>query len=261
MNAPMGNRGIRRDVASGGYTIDIIARAVKSTLDEYDGGAGIGVILPLVSHYSQIKFAVERLLQNGLSLHGDGASDRNAVYFGWEIEQPAASQNNLLWMEAFSHDYGRPPHVIGIGTNDLTQFTIALGRDAASEETDAIYSEYLGSLYDERDFSVVRQIAEVSAQCRARGTRLFILGQIGADPVFASLMFALNVIPSVGSSRVSEVREIARDYKRYGAKPALQAYIKYVLSQYPEKTRGVLEAQLQKFFDTNIDSISKGESI
>jgi len=254
-NDPMGNRGIRRDVASGGNTIRLLGQAISEVLNNHDGGINIGVILPLVSHYSQIQFAVKALFDNGLSLRDENASKRkeNDISFGWEVEQPAASQNNLLWMLAYEQEFKQPPHVIGIGTNDLTQFTIALGRDVASEESDPRYKTYLETLYDERDFSVIRQIVEVAGLCRERGTQVFLLGQIGGDPIIASLMFTLGVTPSVGTSRVGTVRDLALNFSKSEPKQAVTQYIQDVLNKYPPETHDVLQSELNRFFAEHIE--------
>ncbi len=251
-NDPMGNRGIRRDVASGGYTITLLGQAIRDAIEGYGGRTSVGVILPLVSHYSQIRFAVQTLLDTGLSLRGEGYCNTSEISFGWEIEQPAASQNNRLWMRAYEQEYKQPPHMIGIGTNDLTQFTIALGRDAASGEIEPRDNSYLASLYDECDFSIVRQIAEVAKQCRERGTRVFLLGQIAAEPVFASLMFALGVIPSVSASRVGAVRDIARSFQEKGPNQAVKQYIQHVVEKYPGTLHEVLRVELKRFFDEHV---------
>ncbi|MEZ5583349.1 MAG: putative PEP-binding protein [Candidatus Competibacteraceae bacterium] len=141
MDEPMGNRGIRRCVGSGGATIRLLCEAIREVLDEQ--GGQIGLILPLVSHYEQIKTTVEILLDSGLTLQRPGSNAPRQINFGWEIEQPAAAQNNRLWLAAYRAEFGQAPHMIGIGTNDLTQFTIALGRDVYTEETDPVMADYL----------------------------------------------------------------------------------------------------------------------
>jgi phosphoenolpyruvate-protein kinase (PTS system EI component) len=243
----MGNRGIRRCVGSGGDTIRLLCEAIKEVLE--DKGGQIGLILPLVSHYAQIKAAVECLLASGLNLHQAGTHAPNQITFGWEIEQPAASQNNLLWLTAFTTEFGQPPHMIGIGTNDLTQFTIALGRDADAEETDPKLGNYLRKLYDEHDFSVIKQILEAAYQCRQWGTRVFLLGQAGADPILAPLLFAYQVTPSVATARVGDVQAMAVASVKGAAKEqAIKTYKDLVLAEYPSPCQRKVESTLDEFF-------------
>jgi phosphoenolpyruvate-protein kinase (PTS system EI component) len=247
LDEPMGNRGIRRCVGSGGETIRILCKAIRAVLA--DQGGQIGLILPLVSHYSQIKQAVECLLESGLSLKRAGSNAPYQITFGWEIEQPAASQNNDLWLAAFTAEFGQPPHMIGIGTNDLTQFTIALGRDVASEQPAPEMASYLNNLYDEHDFSVVRQILEAAVRCRQVGSRVFLLGQVGADPILAPLMFAYGVTPSVATNRVAQVQRLVAGCLEEGAhERAINAYRDWVVNTYPPVARSVVIRQLGAFF-------------
>ena len=306
-NDPMGNRGIRRCVGEGGETIRILADAIKESLEEERGNYNIGVILPLVSHYSQIKTALDIFLDTGLRLKGESTQNKPQIMYGWEIEQPAASQSNELWLEAFKSEYGRPPDFIGIGTNDLTQFTIALGRDVYTNEEDLrylfsidigledelnrgkiseklkdvfetkgyslsdnaivmkeeedkwiitdeekfivkrddgklnIYENYLENLYDEQDFSVIRQIYEVSTQCKKyrekyERPRLFLLGQAAAREKYAKLMFSFDIIPSVGVESVGKVKEYAYNFEKQ-ENPKEEVIKKYIENlcdkQYP----------------------------
>ncbi len=64
LDEPMGNRGIRRCVGSGGATIRLLCEAIREVLEER--GGHIGLILPLVSHYSQIRATMEQVLSTGL---------------------------------------------------------------------------------------------------------------------------------------------------------------------------------------------------
>ena len=240
---PMGNRGIRRCISEGGESIEILAKAIKEALTEKKSG-NIGVILPLVSHYSQIKSALDIILNVGLSLEKDGNYNKKSIKFGWEIEQPAASQNNEIWLEVFMREYDQPPHMIGIGTNDLTQFTIALERDAYSKEKDEKINKYLKELYNESDFSVIRQIYEVSRYCKKVGTKLFLLGEAAANPPYTELMLAFDIIPSVKKDSVNKVQNVAYEFERI-KKPdqVIEEYIEKVCSQYPYNVRNILKSK------------------
>lgn len=246
-NDAMGNRGIRRCLAEGGHSLRVIAAAIGEALGtEMDGDTNIVVILPLVSHYSQIQTTLEILMDSGLCLRGSETPGTAAVKFGWEIEQPAASQHNEIWIEAFRRDYGRPPDVIGIGTNDLTQFTIALGRDVYSQEQDETARGYLKSLYDEKDYSVVKQIFDVSRHCRQAGVKLFLLGEAAADPDYVPLLYAFGVVPSVSIQSVQTVKRMIGALERENANPnqIVADYIDRVSEGYSEQARNFVRELL-----------------
>lgn len=249
-NDALGNRGIRRCIAEGGHSLQVIAKAIKKVSKKMGGGLNIVIILPLVSHYSQIKMALDIFLNSGLTLKKHCAQDRTGIKFGWEIEQPAASQNNEIWIEAFTKEYGQPPHVIGIGTNDLTQFTIALGRDIYSQEKKQKARNYLRRLYDEKDFSVIRQIYDVSRQCKEYGIKLFLLGEAAADPTYARLLLSFGIVPSVSINKVKLVKNIAYTFEKKRTTPneVIKEYVGSVCNGYPKKVRTSVRERLLKNF-------------
>lgn len=248
----LGNRGIRRCVAEGGYSLRLLSEAVKEALEKCKGaGINIGIILPLVSHYSQIKTALDIFLKSGLTLKKYGTENKTSIKFGWEIEQPAASQNIEIWMEAFKKEYGQPPHMIGIGTNDLTQFTIALGRDVYSQEKKQRSKSYLRKLYDEKDFSIVRQVYEVSKHCKRSGTKLFLLGEAATDPDYARLILSFGIVPSVSIDGFKKVKEVIHMLEKKNTLPEqiITEYVGNLCKLYPKKVRKVIRNKFLKTFD------------
>jgi signal transduction protein with GAF and PtsI domain len=110
-------------------------------------------------------------------------------------------------------------------------------------------ADYLRALYDEHEFSVVRQIVEAAAECRRVGTRVFLLGQAGADPLLAPLLFACGITPSVSAAKVGAVQTLAAGMRASGAgERALRAYRDRVLGTYPESARVAVESELDEFF-------------
>ena len=240
---PMGNRGIRRCIAEGGHTIRVLAEAVTQTREK----SNIGIILPLVSHYSQIDTALHIIKGKGLSLAGEHL-EPHTIRYGWEIESPAASQNNFVWLRAFTAQHKRPPHFIAIGTNDLTQFTMALGRDVYAEEKDEKVKTYLKKLYNESDLSVVKQIYEISKECKKCKTRLFLVGQAAASPRYAPLLFSFKITPSVAIDSVAPVKEMAYHFERKGS-DAINRYIGDICNQYPPEAKSSAKKAIKNIFD------------
>ncbi|MBU7046065.1 MAG: hypothetical protein HXS54_06470 [Theionarchaea archaeon] len=245
IDEPMGNRGIRRCISEGGHTITLMGEAIKEVLQEKD--CHIGVILPLVSHYSQIKESIDVILDTGLHLH-----ESFRIKFGWEIEQPAASQNNEVWLTAFTKEYKCPPHFIGIGTNDLTQFTMALGRDVYTQEKNEKAKTYLKTLYNEGDFSVIKQIYEVSKQCKKFRTQLLLLGQAASNPEYAELMFSFGITPSVVVDSISRVKKIAYEFEKKNPRNVIKNYIETVCKNYPLEVQSSVRDYLFQVFDVDM---------
>ena len=83
------------------------------------------------------------------------------------------------------------------------------------------------------------------------GTRVFLLGQAGADPLLAPLLFADRITPSVATARVKQVQLLAAESLATGAKEkSLNAYKNWVLGNYPPAIRATVEHELDKFFAT-----------
>jgi signal transduction protein with GAF and PtsI domain len=151
-----------------------------------------------------------------------------------------------LWLTAFTKEYRCPPHFIGIGTNDLTQFTLALGRDIHAKEKNPRIKTYLKGLYNESDFSIIKQIYDVSKQCTQFGTRLFLLGQAAANPAYALLMGSLGITPSVGADSVAHVKGVVYEFEKKDPEEALKAYIETTCSQYPPEVRSYVKSALSQ---------------
>ncbi|MCX6563364.1 MAG: hypothetical protein NTU60_07130 [Candidatus Aminicenantes bacterium] len=250
----LGNRGIRRCLSEGGDSIKLIAEALRYGMKSASAGCRFGIILPLVSHYSQIRSALNILLDAGLCLRKISSSDPNGIGFGWEIEQPAASENNEIWINAFTSEFKQPPHYIGIGTNDLTQYTLALGRNAYATESVPSVRDYLRSLYDEKDISIIKQIYEISRQCHRFGVRLFLLGEAAVESTFAKLIYAFGIIPSVSVRNILKMRGIIHELEstHKKRKEILNEFIESASRQYPIKTRLQVKSLLNKTFEIGL---------
>jgi phosphocarrier protein FPr len=72
--------------------------------------------------------------------------------------------------------------VISIGTNDLTQYTVAAERGNAS----------VAALADALDPAVLRLVAEVT-RAATSATRVAVCGEIAAEPAAAALLIGLGV--------------------------------------------------------------------
>lgn len=149
-NPMMGWRSIRRDLDQPEMLLAQF-EAIKKLHDE--GLKNIGVMIPLVTHVEQIKKAKEYLKQVGLE-------PLEEIEFGVMIETPAAVQIIKEICEE-GIDF------ISFGTNDLTQFTLAVDRN----------NGHIQKLYDEMHPAVLRQIKYVIDTCRKYGVETSVCGQ------------------------------------------------------------------------------------
>ena len=244
----MGNRGIRRCLLEGGESIKILALSIKNAIEKKQGN--IGIILPLVSHYSQITDTFSIIKKTGLSTKELYKSSADAISFGWEIEQPAASISCELWVKSFKIQTNESPSLIGIGTNDLTQFTLAVGRDAYSGEFIEFNRKYLQNLYNEKEFSIIKQIVETNRICKSMGIELFLLGQAASNSLVANLMLDLNIKLSVSVSALNIVNEIHEKYLLCEDKGSgINNYIDYICCQYESNYQEQIRQYFERFFE------------
>ncbi len=185
-NPMLGFRGIRRGLQQPDL-LRAELKAVKQLIDE--GLTNVGVMLPLVNHWSEIARAKAIAREVGLEPHRD-------VEFGIMIEIPAAA---IIIDEILDHE---TLDFVSFGTNDLTQYTLAVDRN----------NENVAALYSEFHPAVARLIESTIRICRARGVQTSICGQAGSNPKFVENLIRWGITSvSANIDALPRVREtIAR---------------------------------------------------
>ena len=178
-NPMLGWRSIRRDLDQP-ELLKAQFEAIKKAHDE--GFTNIGVMLPLVTSVEQIQKAKEYLREFDLE-------PQENIEFGVMIETPASVQIIKEICEE-GVDF------ISFGTNDLTQFTLAVDRNNAKVQ----------KLYDEKHPAVIRQIEKVIKTCKDYNVETSICGQAGSDEEMAEILVKLG-IDSI-SANIDAVRKI-----------------------------------------------------
>ncbi len=165
-NPMLGWRGIRRGLDQP-ELLKAEFKAIKRLVDE--GYDNIGVMLPLVSHPEQVRRAKEIALEVGLVPHKD-------VEWGVMVETPASA---LIIEDLIKEGLD----FISFGTNDLTQYTLAIDRD----------NERVFKLYDEKHPAVLKLIENVIKVCKKYGVETSICGQAGSDPKMARKLVRMGI--------------------------------------------------------------------
>ncbi len=188
-NPMMGWRGIRR-----GLDQPEILRceflAIKKLLEE--GYKNIAVMIPLVTTPDEVKEVKKLAYKVGLNLGRD-------VEFGIMVETPAAA----LTIEDFIKE---GIDFVSLGTNDLTQYTIAIDRN----------NEYVAKYYRENHPAVMKLIEYVLKTCKKHGVKTSICGQAGSRPAIVEKLIEWG-ITSVSSNidAIDTIRKtIARTEQR-----------------------------------------------
>ena len=177
-------RGIRLALAQG-QLLDDQLRAIVAVAHE----TPVSVMFPMVSTMTELAQA-QLCLDDAIRLCGRGRPP--GLQVGIMVEVPAAA----LKAAAFA------PHVdfFSIGTNDLTQYTLAAERGNPS----------VAALGDPLDPGVLRLVDMV---CQAADGRCLVAvcGELAADEAAIPLLVALGVRElSVGPSSVALVKQVVR---------------------------------------------------
>ena len=141
-------------------------------------------------------------LQAGLDAVGDAVADvgTSPLDVGVMIEIPAAAL-------AASH-LARFASFFSVGTNDLTQYTLAADRG----------NERVGYLADAIHPSVLRLIATTAEAGTARGIPTAVCGELAADPAATPLLLGLGVRElSMSPPAIARVKEAVRAVDLDGA--------------------------------------------
>ncbi|MBB6400919.1 pyruvate,water dikinase [Methanococcus maripaludis] len=154
-NPMMGWRGIRRGLDQS-EILKCELKAIKKLRE--DGYRNINVMIPLVTNVDEIKKVKEIANEVGLKLRLD-------VEFGVMVETPAAA---LIIDDIIEEGID----FISLGTNDLTQYTIAIDRN----------NENVSKYYLENHPAVLKLIELVITSCKRAGVKTSICGQAGSRP-------------------------------------------------------------------------------
>lgn len=186
-NPAIGFRGIRRSGQS--QILKPQFKALKMLVDK--GYKNIGVFPPMTTN-------IEEYLKWQKIAESVGLSKKN-IKFGLMVETPAAA----LTIEKFV------PHIsfVVFGTNDLTQFTLALDRS----------NPKLQYLFDEKSPAVLYLLKLVIDVCNKNGIETTIGGQAGSDPDFLKEVLKLGITgTSVNPDlqTISKIRDCIYNYEQ-----------------------------------------------
>lgn len=169
-NPFLGRRGIRLALAH-----PEIFRTQLRALYRASAHGSARMMFPMVSSQE------EQTLARGLceevrgELRRSGTPHDETLELGLMIETPSA-----VWM---SDVLARDAEFFSIGTNDLTQYTLAMDRD----------NERLAHLYEPLDPSVLRSIRHTVQTGHAAGRWVGVCGEMAGDPRIAILLLGMGV--------------------------------------------------------------------
>ncbi|MCI9139052.1 phosphoenolpyruvate--protein phosphotransferase [bacterium 1XD42-8] len=187
-NPAMGYRAIRICLDR----IDIFKTQLRALLRASAFG-NISIMFPMIISVDEVMRIKEILEDVKMELKGQGFVYKE-VEIGIMIETPAS-----VFM---SDELAKEVDFFSIGTNDLTQYTLAIDRQ----------NPKLDSIYDAHHPAVLRSIQMVVDNGHKNGIWVGICGELGADTSLTETFLRMGIDElSVSPSFVLEVRKTVRD--------------------------------------------------
>lgn len=199
-NPFLGWRGIR-------ITLDhpeIFLTQVRAILRASIGLDNLQLLLPMISTVTEVDEALILIQRAHDELLEEGYPVRMPPV-GVMIEVPAA----VYQSEALA----RRVDFLSVGTNDLTQYLLAVDRN----------NPHVAKLYDELHPAVLRALMQTLVGARVHGREVSICGEMAGDPLAAVLLIGMGVHSlSMGAGSLLRVKRVIRSISRSRAREVLK---------------------------------------
>jgi phosphotransferase system enzyme I (PtsI) len=195
-------------------------------------GHDLHLMLPLVTTVHEVEEAKEILMEESRALQKQGVRAAPSVPVGVMIETPAAvlMADRLAEVSAF----------FSVGTNDLTQYTMAVDRGNAR----------LANRFTPHDPSIVRQLQHVLQIGQAAGLPVSVCGEMASEPLSAVLLLGLGYdCLSVSPPALPLVKWVVRTVPEESARAAAAAALKAASAA---EVSNVLREAVGEFMDLRL---------
>lgn len=154
----------------------------------------ISIMFPMIISVAEVKKIKEIVEEVKAELRTEGAAFREDVELGIMIETPAAVM--------VSRELAKEVDFFSVGTNDLTQYTLAIDRQ----------NQKLEDFYDSHHPAVLAMIRMAAESAHAEGKWIGICGELGADVTLTETFLKMGIDElSVAPGMVLEVRQKIRE--------------------------------------------------
>jgi len=151
----------------------------------------VRIMLPMICCRDEVRRSKALLEECKRELAAKGFRYDPAIKLGIMVETPAAA--------LMAHELAKEVDFFSIGSNDLTQYTLAVDRT----------NEKVAQMYDPFHPAVLRLVREVIEAGHRNGIWVGLCGEMGADPLAVPLLLGLGLDElSVNPGSVPEVKKI-----------------------------------------------------
>ncbi len=188
----------------------------------------VRIMLPLVTSVDEVRAARQLIAEATAELVARGVLHRADLKVGVMIETPAAAVSADSFVGAADF--------FSIGSNDLTQYTLAVDRGNAA----------LAARYQPLHPAVLRLIQSVVGVADANGIEVAVCGEMASEPVMAFALLGLGVRQlSVGARAVLPMKQTIRRIHLPAAQAAVQAAMAAKTAEASERVlRAALAAEV-----------------
>ena len=218
-NPCLGWRGIR-------FTLDrpdIFLPQLRAMLRASVGLNNLRIMFPMIGQLEEVKAARQVVDRARRELNDEGCACL-APAIGVMLEVPST----LFSISALS----RYAEFFSIGTNDLTQYLLAVDRNNPN----------VARLYNHLDPAVIRSLHGVIRDARGQGKSVSVCGEMAADPGSAILLLGMGLqMFSMSASAVLRIKWVIRSFSTQRAKQVLRRALRM---ESAEAVRKMLDDEL-----------------
>ncbi len=184
-NPALGLRGLRICL-----TREEIFRPQLRAIYRASAYGNLNVMFPMVASVWELKAAKALCTKIRAELDEEGIPTRE-VPIGVMVETPAAA--------VLAHELAKEAAFFSVGTNDLTQYTLAVDRQNAK----------LGEFYDPYHPALLALMAHIAKSANENGIWAGICGELGADPKMQEKFIEMGYTElSMAPGRILETRKL-----------------------------------------------------
>jgi phosphotransferase system enzyme I (PtsI) len=210
---------------------EIFRRQLRAILRARRHG-DLRLMIPMVSFIEEIDCTRDLLAQCAAGLAEEGIDAASDIPLGVMVETPAAAI--LIDQIVARCDF------VSVGTNDLTQYTLAIDRGNAR----------LADRFSPHHPAVVQLLERVVDAAHRGGIEASVCGEMASDPLSAFLLIGLGYrVLSVSPPSLSLIRWLIRQVDANGAVVAAEAAL---LASSTAEVEAILEQALAQYVDLQL---------